>query len=304
MAVHVPRSSYAQAEARIQMLSANNILSSASGEPVDKPSRDIILGIYYITQIRHGKPGIRSDFDSEAEVLEALAKGELELNSPLRLRGQETTPGRIKHVFANLDEALLAVAQGLIDLQDQITLRLEGKLIATSTGRAVFARLITETIGEDGTPVPEELVSFDLIQEKNSLRDLVYRAYLLLGAEKTAKLLDAVKDHGFHYSTTSGITIGIDDAVIPPQKREILAGADRDLEKLERAYSQGYLTAAERFKQIVDLWGHATDQVTAAVFENFKENYPFNALYVMSQSGARGNPQQIRQLCGMRGLMA
>ena len=304
MAVHVPLSSYAQAEARIQMLSANNILSSASGEPVDKPSRDIILGIYYITQIRRGKPGIRAEFDSEAEVLEALAKGELELNSPLKLRGLETTPGRIKHVFANLDEALLAVAQGLIDLQDQITLRLDGKLIATSTGRAVFARIITETISEDGTPVPEELVSYELIQEKNSLRDLVYRSYLLLGVEKTAKLLDAVKDHGFHYSTTSGITIGIDDAVIPPQKREILEHADRDLEKLERAYAQGFLATEERFKQIVNLWSKATEDVTSAVFDNFKENYPFNALYVMSQSGARGNPQQIRQLCGMRGLMA
>ena len=304
MAVHVPLSSYAQAEARIQMLSANNILSSASGEPVDKPSRDIILGIYYITQIRRAKPGVRSDFESEAEVLEALEKGELELNSPVKVRGVETTPGRIKYVFSSLDEALLAVAQGLIDLQDQITLRLDGKLIATSTGRAVFARIITETVSEDGTPVPGELVNYEMIQEKNSLRDLVYRAYLLLGVEKTAKLLDAIKDYGFHYSTTSGITIGIDDAVIPPQKQEILARADRDLEKIERAYAQGFLTPEERFKQIVDLWGHATEQVTSAVFKNFEENYPFNALYVMSQSGARGNPQQIRQLCGMRGLMA
>ena len=304
MAVHVPLSSYAQAEARIQMLSANNILSSASGEPVDKPSRDIILGIYYITQIRRAKTGDRSEFEDAAEVLEALAKGELELNSPVKIRGVETTPGRIKYVFANLDEALLAVAQGLIDLQDQITLRLDGKLIATSTGRAVFARIVTETISEDGTQVPDELISYDLIQEKNSLRDLVYRSYLLLGPEKTAKLLDAIKDHGFHYSTTSGITIGIDDAVIPPQKREILERADRDLGKLERAYALGFLNVQERTEQIVNLWSRATEQVTSSVFKNFEDNYPFNALYVMSQSGARGNPQQIRQLCGMRGLMA
>ncbi|AEB11199.1 DNA-directed RNA polymerase subunit beta' [Marinithermus hydrothermalis] len=306
MAVHVPLSSYAQAEARIQMLSAHNLLSPASGEPIAKPSRDIILGLYYITQIRREKKGAGREFATPQEAIEAYEKGEIALNAPIKIAGKETTVGRVKYVFANPDEALLAVQQGLIDLQDVVTIRVNGHLVETSPGRALFARIVEEAItdGDPDAEVPEELLNFNLVQEKNSLRDLVYRSFMLLGMEKTAKLLDALKYYGFYYSTTSGITIGIDDAVIPPEKQQYLKEADQALERIEWAYARGFLTEAERYQQIVQLWSETTEKVTAAVFRNFEENYPFNPLYVMSQSGARGNPQQIRQLCGMRGLMA
>lgn len=302
MAVHVPLSSFAQAEARIQMLSSHNILSPASGEPLAKPSRDIILGLYYITQLRREKQGAGRSFATPLEALEAYEKGEVALNAPILVGGRETSVGRLRFVFSSPDEALLAVAHGLLDLQDGVTVRFQGRLLETSPGRVLFARIVAEAVGDEKLAL--ELLQLDVPQEKNSLKDLVYHSFLRLGVERTARLLDALKYYGFTLSTTSGITIGIDDAVIPEEKRQYLEEADRKLLQIEEAYEMGFLTEEERYRQIVDLWNETTEKVTKAVFKNFEENYPFNPLYVMAQSGARGNPQQIRQLCGMRGLMA
>ncbi len=301
MAVHVPLSSFAQAEARIQMLSSHNILSPASGEPLAKPSRDIILGLYYITQLRREKQGAGRSFATPLEALEAYEKGEVALNAPILVGGRETSVGRLRFVFSSPDEALLAVAHGLLDLQDGVTVRFQGRLLETSPGRVLFARIVAEAVGDEKLAL--ELIQLDVPQEKNSLKDLVYHSFLRLGVERTARLLDALKYYGFTLSTTSGITIGIDDAVIPEEKRQYLEEADRKLLQIEEAYEMGFLTEEERYRQIVDLWNETTEKVTKAVFKNFEENYPFNPLYVMAQSGARGNPQQIRQLCGMRGLM-
>ncbi len=305
MAVHVPLSSFAQAEARVQMLSAHNLLSPASGEPIAKPSRDIILGLFYITQIRRENKGAGREFATPQEAIEAYDKGEIALNAPIKVAGEETSAGRLKFVFASIDEALIAVQNGLVDLQDVVTIRLGGDLRTTSTGRALFVRMVIEAI-KDGDPeaeVPAELLKYDIAQEKNSLRDLVYRSFLLLGIEKTAKLLDVLKHEGFHFSTSSGITIGIDDVVIPAEKEQYLREADEILEKIEDAYSRGLLTDEERYNQIIRLWAGVTEKVTEALFRTFEEKYPFNPLYIMSQSGARGNRTQIRQLGGMRGLM-
>ena len=301
MAVHVPLSSFAQAEARIQMLSAHNLLSPASGEPLAKPSRDIILGLYYITQVRKEKKGAGLEFATPEEALAAHERGEVALNAPIKVAGRETSVGRLKYVFANPDEALLAVAHGIVDLQDVVTVRYMGKRLETSPGRILFARIVAEAVEDE--KVAWELIQLDVPQEKNSLKDLVYQAFLRLGMEKTARLLDALKYYGFTFSTTSGITIGIDDAVIPEEKKQYLEEADRKLLQIEQAYEMGFLTDRERYDQILQLWTETTEKVTQAVFKNFEENYPFNPLYVMAQSGARGNPQQIRQLCGMRGLM-
>ncbi len=301
MAVHLPLSSFAQAEARIQMLSAHNLLSPASGEPLAKPSRDIILGLYYITQVRREKKGAGREFATPEEALAAYERGEVALNAPIRVAGRETSVGRLKWVFANPDEALLAVAHGYLDLQDLVTIRFRGRRLETSPGRILFARIVAEAVGDEG--VAEELIQLDVPQEKNSLKDLVYRAFLRLGVEKTARLLDALKYYGFLYSTKSGITIGIDDAIIPEEKKAYLEEADRKLLQIEQAYEMGFLTERERYDQIIQLWIETTEKVTQAVFKNFEENYPFNPLYVMAQSGARGNPQQVRQLCGLRGLM-
>ncbi len=302
MAVHVPLSNFAQAEARIQMLSAHNLLSPASGEPLAKPSRDIILGLYYITQVRREKKGAGLSFATPGEALLAYERGEVALNAPIQVAGRETSVGRIKFVFANPDEALLAVAQGYLDLQDVVTVRYRGQRLETSPGRILFARIVAEAVEDE--EVAWELIRLDLPQEKNALKDLVYQAFLRLGVEKTARLLDALKYYGFTLSTTSGITIGIDDAVIPEEKRAYLEEADRKLLQIEQAYEMGFLTERERYDQIIQLWTETTEKITQAVFKNFEENYPFNPLYVMAQSGARGNPQQIRQLCGLRGLMA
>lgn len=223
------------------------------------------------------------------------------LNAPIKVAGRETSVGRLKYVFANPDEALLAVAHGIVDLQDVVTVRYMGKRLETSPGRILFARIVAEAVEDE--KVAWELIQLDVPQEKNSLKDLVYQAFLRLGMEKTARLLDALKYYGFTFSTTSGITIGIDDAVIPEEKKQYLEEADRKLLQIEQAYEMGFLTDRERYDQILQLWTETTEKVTQAVFKNFEENYPFNPLYVMAQSGARGNPQQIRQLCGLRGLM-
>ena len=301
MAVHVPLSSYAQAEARILMLSSHNLLSPASGEPVAKPSRDVILGLNYITQLRREKKGQGKEFKKAEDAIAAFHRGEVALNSKIKVAGNETSVGRLKFVFSGPDEALLAVEHGYVDLQDVVSVRVGNRMLETSPGRVLFNRIVLEAIGDES--VPPELVNYELAQEKNSLKDLVYKSFLILGVEKTAKLLDALKHYGFALSTTSGITIGIDDAVIPPEKRAYLEEADSKLLQIEQAYDMGFLTDRERFDQVIQLWDETTEKVTAAVFKNFEENYPFNPLYVMSQSGARGNPQQIRQLCGMRGLM-
>ncbi|PZA05840.1 MULTISPECIES: DNA-directed RNA polymerase subunit beta' [unclassified Meiothermus] len=302
MAVHVPLSSYAQAEARIQMLSAHNLLSPASGDPVAKPARDVILGLYYITQLRREKKGAGREFQSFEEADAAYERGEIALNAPIKIAGKETSLGRMKFVFASVDEALLAVQNGIVDHQDVVTVRMGDKLLETSPGRMLFLRIVAEAI--EDPEAAQQLVNLEVAQEKNSLSDLVYRSFLLLGVEKTAKLLDALKYYGFVLSTQSGITIGIDDAVIPPEKRRYLEEADAKLAQIEQAFELGFMTQEERVAQIVQLWSETTERVTQAVFKNFEENFPFNPLYVMSQSKARGNPQQIRQISGMRGLMA
>ena len=308
MAIHVPLSAQAQAEARIQMLSAHNLLSPAHGEPNVKPMRDIILGIFTVTLLRRDHLGAGRSFQAPQEVLAAFERGELQLNSPVLLNGTETSPGRLKYCFASADEALLAVSQGEIDMQDHIRVRLNlpggSRMVETSPGRVMFHRLVTEALTEDGTVLPEHFVDFETSYEKDSLKDMVLACFKTLGVEKTANLLDVLKDSGFKLSTSTGITIGIDDIVIPPRKQQLLEQADQKLAEIESMAELGFLTEEERKKQVVQLWNNTTDEVKNAVFENFSENYPFNPLWIMSQSGARGNPQQIRQLAGMRGLMA
>ncbi|WP_102125654.1 DNA-directed RNA polymerase subunit beta' [Deinococcus planocerae] len=303
MAIHVPLSAQAQAEARIQMLSAHNLLSPANGEPNVKPSRDIILGIFTLTQLRRDNLGAGSEFGSEQDALAALSDGKVALNTPIKVNGNETSPGRIKYVFSSPDESIMAVERGEIDYQDHVRIRLNGTVYETSAGRVMFRRLVQEALGNQGHLV-DTLVNLETAYEKDNLKDMIMGCFKHLGIEATAGLLDALKDSGFKLSTTSGITIGIDDIVLPPNKAELLAEADEKLKSIEQNYEFGFMTEEERYKQVVQLWNDTTDEVKNAVFENFSQNYPFNPLWIMSQSGARGNPQQIRQLAGMRGLMA
>ncbi len=303
MAIHVPLSVYAQAEARLQMLSSHNLLSPAHGAPNVQASRDIILGLFVLTQVHTGHKGIGNAYDTREAALQAYDAGEVDLNSVITVNGLETSVGRLKYHFSGVDEALLAVERGEIDMQDVVTVTIDGEKLETSPGRMDFVRLIKETLSEDGGEVPSSLIRYDTAYEKGALRDLVTDSFKLLGVERTAKLLDGLKQYGFELSTTSGITIGIDDVAIPPKKKELLEEAYNRLDKITAAFERGFVTDEERYSQVVKLWNDTTDQVKQSVFDHFAETLPFNPLFVMSQSGARGNPQQIRQLAGMRGLM-
>ncbi|NTY01457.1 DNA-directed RNA polymerase subunit beta' [Deinococcus sp. JMULE3] len=303
MAIHVPLSAQAQAEARIQMLSAHNLLSPANGEPNVKPSRDIILGIFTLTLLRKDNLGAGSEFADEQAALAALEGGKVALNSPIVVAGQETSPGRLKYIFSNPDEAIMAVERGEIDHQDYVRIRLNGVTYDTSAGRVMFRRIVQEALGLQAHLV-DTLVNLETAYEKDHLKDMVMACFKHLGIEATAGLLDGLKDAGFKLSTTSGITIGIDDIVIPPAKTEILAEADAKVAEIEQNFEFGFMTEEERYKQVVQLWNDTKDEVKNAMFDNFGKNYPFNPLWIMSLSGARGNAQQITQLAGMRGLMA
>lgn len=254
MAVHVPLSAAAQAEARLLMLSAYNILSPAYGKAITSPTRDIVFGCYYLTL---EKPG---------------AKGE----------------GK---VFSTPNEVILAYESGVVDLHAKIKVRLtrDSAPIETTVGRVILNEAI-----------PEELRFINEVCDKKVLSQIVSEAYAKLGSMKTAQLLDALKDLGFHYATKSGSGIALDDIIIPPEKAQILQQAEKQVDAIEAQYRRGLITEGERYQRVIDVWTNATEEITRAMLRHFDS---FNPLHMMAQSGARGNIQQIRQLCGMRGLM-
>lgn len=253
MAVHVPLSAEAQAEARLLMLSSHNILNPKDGRPVASPTKDMVLGCYYLTMERPG------------------AKGE----------------GKI---FKDADEAILAYDTKVIDLQALIKVRIDGQLVETTAGRLIFNSVI-----------PPEVGFINEIVAKKTLDRIVTRTYRLCGYQKTAKLLDGIKTLGFKYSTQAGVTVGIGDIQIPQAKKSILAKADADVAKTEQQYRRGLITDDERKSLVIEIWTKANDAVTKALMESLDR---FNPVFMMANSGARGNVQQLRQLAGMRGLMA
>jgi DNA-directed RNA polymerase subunit beta' len=253
MAVHVPLSTEAQAEARILMLSAHNILNPKDGRPVVGPTQDMVLGCYYLTIDRKG------------------VKGE-------------------NKVFRDFDEAFYAYESNELDLHAWIKVRIDGKLFETTVGRLIFNQAI-----------PQELGYVNEVVGKKRLAQIVGKCYRQLGYERTDALLDGIKNLGFKYATRAGITAGITDVVIPADKQDILAGADQDVEKVEQQYRRGLITEDERYERVTGIWQAATDKVTDSLMKSLD---PLNPIYMMAVSGARGNVQQIRQLAGMRGLMA
>ena len=254
MAAHVPLSAAAQAEARLLMLSAYNILSPAYGKAITSPTRDIVLGCYYLTQEKAG------------------GRGE----------------GK---VFSTSNEAILAYESGAVDLHARIRVRLthDSAPEETTVGRVIFNEAI-----------PEELRFINDVADRKVLSSIVSEAYNKLGSTKTVQLLDALKDLGFRFATKSGSGIAIDDIAIPADKGRILSGADKRVQDIETQYRRGLITVGEKAQRIIDTWTKATEEITEAMLQNFDS---FNPLYMMAQSGARGNIQQIRQLAGMRGLM-
>jgi DNA-directed RNA polymerase subunit beta' len=278
MAVHVPLSAEAQAEARILMLSANNILSPASGRALATPTQDMVLGSYYLTY---------SDLDLDEMTVED--------------KTFKTRPQR----FRTEEEVEFALDAKQITLQQPIEYLWENELVLTTAGRVIFNaeidRALREAVGElDG----EYTTYHDFLNRtlsKKELGDFISSLVDDYGAHAVAVVLDTIKDLGFQYGTKAGVTISKNDVVIPPDKEKILADYEERVAKVEQAYEHGLITEGERHESIVNIWTEATDTVAEAMIENLDE---LNPIYMMANSGARGSFAQLRQLAGMRGLMA
>lgn len=254
MAVHVPLSAEAQAEARLLMLSSHNILNPKDGRPVATPNQDIVLGAYYLTMDRPG----------------ALGEGK---------------------IFKDMDEAVLAYDTKAINLQAQIKVRQKtGELLETTVGRLIFNSVI-----------PPEVGYINEVTGKKTLNNIVAKSYRLCGYQATAELLDGLKSLGFKFSTRAGMTVGLADITVPKEKKQILAAADAAVSKTEQQFRRGLITDEERYNKVIEIWTQATETVTKALMDTLDK---FNSIYMMATSGARGNIQQLRQLAGMRGLMA
>ncbi|MBW1953179.1 MAG: DNA-directed RNA polymerase subunit beta' [Deltaproteobacteria bacterium] len=286
MAVHLPLSLEAQIEARVLMMSTNNILSPANGEPIIVPSQDIVLGLYYLTRER------------------PLAKGER-----VPLNGEKPIP------FSSPEEVRIAYDQGVVDLHARIPVRIDGRIVDTTVGRVLLKEILPEGIPFD---------SINRTMTKKEIRKLVAQAYRQTGIKNTVLLADRLKDMGYKYATQAGISISITDMVIPARKAEILQTAQAEASLVEEQYREGLITEGEKYNKVVDIWAKATDEVAAEMIGEMareavsgqkvdsqgrvhdlqEETTSFNPIFMMADSGARGSKDQMRQLAGMRGLMA
>jgi DNA-directed RNA polymerase subunit beta' len=287
MAVHLPLSAEAQAEARILMLSANNILSPAHGSPLATPTQDMVLGTYYLT---YG-PG-----PEELEKLETRVQAG---------KWDEKKNGQRPHVFRSAQEAELSYEHGMVKLHDLAEYRRRGveHHILTTVGRIIFndrvERALIEVLEDDYDPSAYEFVNFPL--KKRDMNNVIERLVALYGPYAIALVLDAFKELGFHFATQAGITISKNDVVIPPQKEEILGRYETDVAEIQDQYDTGLISGEERHEAVVEKWNAATDEVGQAMQDNLDH---LNPVFMMANSGARGSFKQIRQLAGMRGLMA
>jgi DNA-directed RNA polymerase subunit beta' len=283
MAVHVPLSIEAQLESRSLMMSTNNILSPANGEPIIVPSQDVVLGLYYMSRVRYG------------------AKGE-------------------GMVFSDVAEARRAYESKVVDLQAQVTVRVPTRETDDSGEEVVVARRRETTVGRamlsellpDGMPF--DLVDHDL--NKKAISKLIDECYRRIGLKETVVFADQLMYTGFRFSTVAGVSIGKEDMVVPAEKQSLIDAAEEEVKEIQGQYSSGLVTFGERYNKVIDIWSHANDRVATAMMEklgketavdregNEVEQKSFNSIFMMADSGARGSAAQIRQLAGMRGLMA
>src|SRR6266498_3979488 len=277
MAVHLPLSAEAQAEARVLMLSTNNILKPADGRPVTMPTQDMILGLYHLTTVRDGHEGAGRIFSSEAEAIMARDAKNLDLQAPVKIR----MPG-VTAVDNGVKGTPWVAPEGW-QPGEQV-------LLETTLGRCLF----NEALPADYRFVNYEVTKKELGQIVNDLAERYPKVAV-------AQTLDALKAAGFHWATRSGITIAIDDVVTPPKKAEILDRYEKDAEKIEKQYLRGVITEEERRQELVEVWTKATSEVAKEMEINFPKTNP---VYIMVNSGARGNMMQMRQIAGMRGLVA
>ena len=283
MAVHIPLSPEAQIEASVLMLASHNILSPASGQPITVPTQDMVLGIYYLTKAKVNAIGEGRVFANLDEVLMALEAKQVETLTPIRLR----------HTGPVLD---MTTAYDDQDLTHTEPVEFNKQFISTTVGRAIFNEALPE-----GMPFVNGLL------KKKGIGQLVNYCYLNLGLEVTVKTLDRIKDLGFRYATKSGLSVGLDDMVIPDSKYTLVGDAEKQVLAMQQQYLDGAITNGERSNKVIQMWSGVTERVADEMFNNMKradKEGAMNPIYIMADSGARGSKQQIRQLSGMRGLMA
>jgi DNA-directed RNA polymerase subunit beta' len=283
MAVHVPLSLEAQLEARALMLSSNNILSPANGDPIIVPSQDVVLGLYFMTRQRENAQGEDTLFTDVAEVHRAYENRVADLQARCRVRIVEHT----RSADGSLTE--------------------RRRVVETTVGRALLFEILPKGL------------SFDLINQdmtKKAISGVINACYRTLGLKETVVFADQLMYTGFHYATRAGVSIGVDDMIVPEQKQKILGAAEHEVKEIQEQYASGLVTNGERYNKVVDIWSRTNDQVAKAMMEKLGSEEvesaqgarvrqkSFNSIYMMSDSGARGSPAQIRQLAGMRGLMA
>ncbi|HEX7961514.1 MAG TPA: DNA-directed RNA polymerase subunit beta' [Terriglobales bacterium] len=283
MAVHIPLSPEAQVEASVLMLASHNILSPASGQPITVPTQDMVLGIYYLTKSKPGAKGEGRAFANIEEVLLALEAKEVETLTPIRLRYS----GEVMDLTQAYDDQDLTHTEPVV---------YERQYINTTVGRVIL-----------NDHLPEGMPFINGLLKKKGVGQLVNYAYLRFGLETTVKMLDNIKQMGFTYATRAGLSIGIDDMVIPEHKYTLVKEADKQVINVQQQYLDGAITNGERYNKVVEIWSSITEKVADEMFDVLKEQDKkgaLNPIYVMADSGARGSKQQIRQLSGMRGLMA
>jgi DNA-directed RNA polymerase subunit beta' len=265
------------------MLASHNILSPASGQPITVPTQDMVLGLYYLTKAKPGAKGEGRAFANTDEVLLALEAGEVETLTPIRLR----YTGEVIDLTTAYDDQ---------DIIHTDPVRFERQFINTTVGRSIL-----------NDHLPAEMPYINGLLKKKGIGQVVNYTYLRFGLETTVKMLDEVKEIGFRYATRAGLSIGIDDMVIPDDKKELVSEAEKQVINVQQQYLDGAITNGERYNKVVEIWSNVTEKVADEMFNNMQEldkAGSMNPIYVMADSGARGSKQQIRQLSGMRGLMA
>ena len=270
MAIHLPLSNEAQIEARLLMMSTNNILGLKDGKPITTPSQDMVLGAYYLTTIKEGAKGEGMIFESTNEMKKALLAGLVEYQSKIGVRIKK-------------------------DDQDP------GKIVESSVGRFIYNEGIPQDLGYVNRKEDPYSLEINQVADSGVLKDIVDRCFRKHGNIKTAEVLDYIKQTGYKYSTLSGLTVSMADVTIPNEKWDIIAEADSEVDKYEKLYRRGLITDDERYEKVIDIWRVTTDRVTEALLTDLRDD---NNIKIFADSGARGSTNQIRQLGGMRGLMS
>ena len=318
MAIHVPLSAEAQAEARILMLSANNLLRPQDGGPVTVPTQDMVLGSYYLTMDRMGKDeiGAQTVWCEDAGDTNLTAQSIVDADEFLAAnaaleKGQKPATFKPVHMYASEDEALMAYNDRAIGPHCPIlvrrTLEVNGesvtRVVPSTPGRIIFNKNIPQDLGFVDRSDPEHICDYEITFTcgKKQLGQIVDRTINKHGFTVASEVLDAIKSTGYHNSTIAAITVSIADMTIPPKKYELVAASEQMVVDIENQYKMGFMTDHERYKQVVQVWEKTTDEVSTALQENLDR---YNPIFMMADSGARGSMKQIRQLAGMRGLIA